>query len=37
VGTEAAIEPLLRLKARFPSEDYIQFASDLALKRIREV
>ena len=37
VGTEAAIEPLLQLKARFPSEDYIQFASDLALKRIREV
>jgi HEAT repeat protein len=37
VGTEAAIDPLLRLKARFPSEDYIQFASGLALKRIREV
>ena len=37
VGTEAAIEPLLRLKARFASEVYIQFASDLALKRIGEV
>jgi HEAT repeat protein len=37
VGTEAAVEPLVRLKARFASEDYIQFASDLALKRIREV
>jgi HEAT repeat protein len=37
VGTEAAIDPILRLKARFASEDYIQFASDLALKRIREV
>jgi HEAT repeat protein len=37
VGTESAIEPLLRLKARFASEAYIQFACDLALKRIREV
>jgi HEAT repeat protein len=37
VGTEAAIDALLRLKARFAFEDYIQFASDLALKRIREV
>jgi HEAT repeat protein len=37
VGTEAAIEPLIRLKARFQSEPYIQFAADLALKRIREV
>jgi HEAT repeat protein len=36
VGTEAAINPLLRLKARFRSEEYIQFAGDLALKRIRE-
>jgi HEAT repeat protein len=36
VGTEAALDPLLRLKARFASEAYIQFASDLALKRIRE-
>jgi len=37
VGTEAANDPLARLKARFPSEPYIQFAADLALKRIREV
>jgi HEAT repeat protein len=37
VGTEAAIEPLLRLKARFVTEAYIQFAADLALKRIRGV
>jgi len=36
MGTEAATEPLLRLKARFPSEAYIQFAADLALQRIRE-
>ena len=35
VGTEAALEPLLRLKARFASEAYIQFAADLAIKRIR--
>jgi HEAT repeat protein len=37
VGTEAAIDPLLRLKARFASEAYIQFAASLALKRIREI
>jgi len=37
VGTEAAIDPLVRLKERFRSEAYIQFAADLALKRIREV
>ena len=37
VGTEAAIDPLVRLKARFQFEPYIQFAADLALKRIREV
>jgi HEAT repeat protein len=37
VGTEAAIDPLARLKDRFQSEPYIQFAADLALKRIREV
>jgi HEAT repeat protein len=36
VGTEAAVDSLLRLKARFRSEEYIQFAADLALKRIRE-
>jgi HEAT repeat protein len=37
VGTEVAIDPLLRLKARFAHEAYIQFAADLALKRIREI
>jgi HEAT repeat protein len=37
VGTEAAIDPITRLKIRFQSEPYIQFAADLALKRIREV
>jgi HEAT repeat protein len=37
VGTKAAIDPLVRLKTRFHSEPYIQFAADLALKRIREV
>jgi HEAT repeat protein len=37
VGTEAAIDPLLHLKARFAHEAYIQFAADLALKRIREI
>lgn len=37
VGTEAAIDPLVRLKARFASEAYIQFAAGLALKRIREI
>jgi len=36
VGTEAAVDPLMRLKNRFASDAYIQFASDLALKRIRE-
>jgi HEAT repeat protein len=36
VGTEAAIEPLLHLKARFAHEAYIQFAANLTLKRIRE-
>jgi HEAT repeat protein len=37
VGTEAAIDPLLHLKSRFAHEAYIQFAADLALKRIREI
>ena len=37
VGTKAAIDPILRLKGRFASEAYIQFAVDLALKRIREI
>ena len=36
-GTETAIDPLLDLKARFAHEPYIQFAADLALKRIREI
>jgi HEAT repeat protein len=34
VGTETAVEPLIRLKARFASDAFIQFAADLALKRI---
>jgi HEAT repeat protein len=34
VGSRAALEPLLRLKARFGREPYIQFAADLAIKRI---
>ena len=37
VASEAAVDALRRLKARFASEPYIQFASDLALKRICEV
>jgi HEAT repeat protein len=37
VGTEAAVEPITRLKSRLASEPYIQFAADLALKRILEV
>ena len=36
-GTEESVDALVRLKARFASEAYIQFAADLALKRIREV
>jgi hypothetical protein len=36
LGTEAAIDPLLHLKARFPRNLFIQFAADLALKRILE-
>lgn len=34
VGSSAAREALLRLKARFADEPYIQFAADLALKRV---
>jgi HEAT repeat protein len=37
VGTGAAIDPLHRLKSRFAHEAYIQFAADLALKRIGEI
>jgi HEAT repeat protein len=36
VGSRAALEPLLRLKSRFAREPYIQFAADLAIKRILE-
>lgn len=36
VGSLAAREPLLRLKARYADEPYIQFATDLALDRITE-
>ena len=36
VGSSAARDPLLRLKARYADEPYIQFATDLALKRITE-
>jgi HEAT repeat protein len=36
VGTVLALEPLERLKARFADEPYIQFAADLALRRIHE-
>ncbi len=34
VGTEYSIAALCRLKGRFPDEPYIQFSTDLALKRI---
>jgi hypothetical protein len=37
VGTEAALEPLTILKERFHQDAYIQFAAELALKRIREI
>jgi HEAT repeat protein len=36
VGSRAALEPLRRLKGRFAAEPYIQFAADLAIKRILE-
>lgn len=36
VGTAWALEPLAGLKARFADEPYIQFAGDLALRRIHE-
>ena len=35
VGTEAAIAQLEALKRRFAGEPYIEFAADLALRRIR--
>lgn len=36
VGTVAAVPALTRLKTRFCDEPYIQFAADLALRRIHE-
>ncbi|MBK9441040.1 MAG: HEAT repeat domain-containing protein [Comamonadaceae bacterium] len=36
VGTAAAVAPLQQLKARFKDEPYMQFAADLALRRINE-
>jgi len=36
VGSSAAREALFRLKGRFPDEPYVQFAADLALRRIDE-
>jgi len=36
VGSAAALAPLQHLKARYTDEPYIQFAADLALKRITE-
>jgi HEAT repeat protein len=36
VGSRAALEPLQNLKERFAEEPYIQFAADLAIKRILE-
>jgi len=37
VGSKASHEALERLKTRFASEPYIQFAADLALKRTAPV
>lgn len=37
VGSPAARASLLRLRARYLTEPYIQFATDLALKRLGEV
>lgn len=36
VGSREALEPLLRLMTRFGREPYIQFAANLAIKRILE-
>lgn len=36
VGTGAALAPLQQLKARFSDEPYMQFAANLALRRINE-
>jgi HEAT repeat protein len=35
VGTQAALAPLALLKSRFLADPYIQFAANLALRRIR--
>jgi HEAT repeat protein len=37
VGSATARAPLQRLRARYPDEPYIQFATELALKRISDV
>lgn len=34
IGTHAAVTPLMSLKARYADEPYIQFAADVAIKRI---
>jgi HEAT repeat protein len=36
VGGTASLESLVRLKSRFADEPYIQYAADLAIKRIQE-
>ena len=35
VGTEKSLAPLEQLKQRFPDAPYMQFAADLALRRLR--
>jgi len=36
VGSESALDAIVSIKERFAGEPYIQFAADLAFKRIRE-
>jgi HEAT repeat protein len=36
VGTDAALDAVKQVNRRFPNEPYIQFAADLAIKRIQE-
>jgi hypothetical protein len=36
VGTEASLDAINQVNIRFPGEPYIQFAADLAIKRIQE-
>jgi hypothetical protein len=36
VGSPGAAGAVERLKARFPAEPYIQFAANLALKRLKK-